>query len=61
MEYDGSGMDLGGSVWKMGPVVAGPDGPRSCVDGLTVRRSVDLPPIFAEGCGCSGYVFIGIL
>jgi hypothetical protein len=60
VEYDGPGTDFGGSVRKMRPAVAGPNGPRSCADGPAVHRSVDLPPIFAEGYGCSGYVFIGV-
>jgi hypothetical protein len=53
MEYGGPGTEFGGLVRKTGPTVAGLDGP-------TVRRSVDLPPIYAEGCGCSGYEFISI-
>lgn len=42
-EYGGAGADFSGLVRKTGPVVAGPDGPCSCVDGPTKRRSVDLP------------------
>jgi hypothetical protein len=41
---------------KMGPAVAGPDGPRSRADYPGMCRSTDLLPI----CGCSGYVSIGI-
>jgi hypothetical protein len=60
VEYDSSGTDFSGLVRKRSPALAGPDSPRSCADDPAVRRSVDLPSIFAEGYGCSGYVFIGI-
>jgi hypothetical protein len=56
------GLDacLGNLVLKMGPVVIGPNGPCSCVDGLVVRRSAGLPPICVGGCCCLGYMFICI-
>lgn len=60
VEYDGPGMNFGGSIRKTGPTVAGPDGPHSCVNGPVVRRSVDLPLFCVEGYGCSGYMFIDI-
>jgi hypothetical protein len=55
-----SGADLGNSILKTGPATAGPDGPRSRADGPAMRRSTDLPPICIGGCGCPGYVSIGI-
>jgi hypothetical protein len=51
----GSGACLGNSL-KLGPAVAGPDGPRSRADGPDMCRSADLLPI----CCCSGYVSISI-
>jgi hypothetical protein len=60
VEYCGPNVDFGGLVQKMGSAVAGPDGPCSCANGPIVRRSVDLPSIYVEGCGCSGDVFITI-
>jgi hypothetical protein len=45
----GSNTYLGNSL-KIGPVVVGPDGPRSCADGPDMCRSANLLPI----CGCSG-------
>ena len=56
----GSGVGLGNPFLKIGPVVAGPDGPRSRVDGPVVCRLVDLPLICVGSCGCLGYVSIGI-
>jgi hypothetical protein len=56
----GSSADLGNSLLKTGPAVAGPDGPRSCVDGLAMSRSVGLLLICIGGYGCPGYVSIGI-
>jgi hypothetical protein len=60
VEYSGPDMNFSGSVRKTGPTVVGLDGPRSSADGPAMRRSVDLPPICAEGCGCSEYAFVGI-
>jgi hypothetical protein len=42
-EYGGADADFSGLVRKTGLVVAGPDGPCSCMDGPAERRSVDLP------------------
>jgi hypothetical protein len=56
----GSDKDLGNLVLKMGPAIVGLDGPRSHVDGPTMRRSTGLPPICIGGCGCPGYVSIAI-
>jgi hypothetical protein len=56
----GSGIDFDNLVRKTGPSVTGPDGPHSRRDDPAVRRSVDVPPICAGGCGCPGYVSIGI-
>jgi hypothetical protein len=55
----GSDTYLGNSL-KMGPTVAGSDGPRSRADGLDMCRSPNLLLICLGGCGCSGYVSIGI-
>jgi hypothetical protein len=49
----GLGACLGNSLLKTGPTDPGPDGP-------AVRRSVVLPPICKGGCGCPGYMSIGI-
>jgi hypothetical protein len=54
-------VDFGCSVLKTEPLIGGLGGPRSCADGLAMRRSLDLPPIHVGGCGCLGYVLIGIL
>jgi hypothetical protein len=56
----GSGAGLGNSFLKMGPTVAGLDGPRSRADGPDMRRSANLSPMWVGGCGCLGYVSIGI-
>ena len=45
-----SGAGLDSSFLKTGPVVAGPDGPRSRADGLDMRRSTDLLLICVGGC-----------
>jgi hypothetical protein len=52
----GSGLGLDNSFLKIGPAVAGPDGPRSRADGSDMRRSAILPLICIGGCGCLGYV-----
>jgi hypothetical protein len=44
----------------MGLVTAGLDGPHSGMDSPVVHGSVDLPSISVGGCGCPGYVSIGI-
>jgi hypothetical protein len=56
----GPGADLCNLVRKMGPATAGLDDPHSGADGQTLCRSVDLSRIHAGGCGCLGYVSIGI-
>jgi hypothetical protein len=56
-----SGVGLGNLFLKTGPVAAGPDGPRSCVDDPVVCRSANFLPICVRGCGCPWYVPIGIL
>jgi hypothetical protein len=56
-----SGAGLSNSFLKTGPTTAGLDDPRSRVDGPDMCRSTDLPPICVGGCGCPGYVSIGIL
>jgi hypothetical protein len=56
----GSGAGLGNLFLKTRPVVAGANSPCSRVDGPDMRRPADLPPICVGGCGCSGYVSIGI-
>jgi hypothetical protein len=55
----GSGACFGNSFLKM-VLAAGPNGPRSRVDGPDMRRSTNLSPIYVGGCGCPGYVSIGI-
>jgi hypothetical protein len=57
--YGGSGACLGNSL-KMGPVAAGPNGPRSRADDPDMRRSANLSSMCVGGCGCPGYVSIGI-
>jgi hypothetical protein len=61
LEYDAPDMDFGGSVQKARPPVVSPDGPRSFADCPAMCRSMDLPPICAEGYGCLEFVFIDIL
>jgi hypothetical protein len=56
-----SGVGLGNLFLKTGSVAAGPDGPRSYVDGPVVCRSANFPPICIRGCGCPWYVPIDIL
>jgi hypothetical protein len=58
--YGGLGAGLGNSFLKLGPVVVGPDNPRSCEDGPVVRRSANLPSICVRGCGCPRHVSIDI-
>jgi hypothetical protein len=58
--HGGSGAGLGNSFLKTEPDTAGPDGLYSCTDGPAMWRSVNLPPICVRGCGCLGYVSIGI-
>jgi hypothetical protein len=52
--------DFGNSVQKTGPAATGSNGSHSSADGLAVRMSVDLPPIYVGGCGYPRYVSIGI-
>jgi hypothetical protein len=49
-----SGACLGNSLLKTGSTDLDPD-------GSAVRRSTVLPPICKGGCGCPGYISIGIL
>jgi hypothetical protein len=49
----GLGAGLSYSVLKMGPVAIGLDSP-------AVHISAILPPIGEGGCGCPGYVSIGV-
>jgi hypothetical protein len=44
----------------MGLAVAGPDGPRSRVDGPVMCRLANLLSMCVGGCGCLGHVSIGI-
>jgi hypothetical protein len=53
-------LGLGNSFRKIGRVIAGPDGPHSRADGPDMRRLAVLPPMCVGGCGCRGYVSIGI-
>jgi hypothetical protein len=50
--------NFGNLVQKIGPATTGLDGPHSGPDSPVVRRSVDLPPIYAGGCNCPRYVSI---
>jgi hypothetical protein len=54
------GAVLGNSLLKMGPVAAGPDGPRSRADSPDMRRSANLSLMCVGGCCCPGYMSIGI-
>jgi hypothetical protein len=56
----GLGVGLGNSLLKMGPVAAGPDGPRSHADGPDMRRSANLSPMCVGGYCCLGFMSIGI-
>jgi hypothetical protein len=60
MVRGGLGAGLGNSLLKMGSAAAGPDGPRSRVDGPDMRILANLLPMCMRGCCCPRYMSIGI-